>query len=90
MEPDVNEYGWLAEVIDAAQAAALLGVTRQHVVHLCKTGRLPARRLTSTWITARQAVSAYAATRRGPGRPRQGSRKIDDNCHIIETGGRES
>ncbi len=90
MRPDDDEYGWLNEVVDAAQAAVLLGVTRQHVVHLCKTGRLPARRLTATWITARQAVSAYAVTRRGPGRPRQDSRKIDEDRHIIENVAREA
>ncbi len=64
-----GEHSWLADVVDAAEAAALLGVTRQHVVHLCKTGRLPARRLSSTWITSRQGVEAYRQTRRGPGRP---------------------
>jgi len=83
---DLGEHGWLADVVDAAQAAAMLGVTRQHVVHLCKTGRLPARRLTSTWVTSRQAVEGYARTRRGPGRPRGSSRNIDDVCHIIPTG----
>ena len=61
----------LADVVDAAQAAGMLGVTRQHVVHLCKTGRLPARRLTSVWVTTRQAVEAYARVRSGPGRPRR-------------------
>ena len=71
MGPDAHNFEWLDEVIDAAQAAALLGVTRQHVVYLCKSGRLPARRLTSTWITVRQAVMDYAATRRSPGRPRR-------------------
>ena len=59
----------LADVVDAAQAADLLGVTRQHVVHLFTTGRLPGRRLTATWVTTRQAVWAYARVRRPPGRP---------------------
>jgi len=82
---DLGEHAWLGNVVDAAQAAAMLGVTRQHVVHLCKTGRLPARRLTSTWVTARQAVDDYAHTRRGPGRPRQIQENIDDDCRIIST-----
>ena len=59
----------LADVVDAAQAAAMLGVTRQHVVHLFKTGRLPGKRLTATWVTPRQAVEAYDRGRRPPGRP---------------------
>ena len=80
---DLGEHAWLVDVVDATQAAAMLGVTRQHVVHLCNTGRLPARRLTSTWVTARQAVEDYAHTRRGPGRPRQIRENIDDNHRII-------
>jgi hypothetical protein len=61
----------LAEVVDAAEAAIMLGVTRQHVVHLIKTGRLPGKRLTATWVTTREAVNAYGRNRRGPGRPRR-------------------
>ncbi len=61
----------LADVVDAAEAAALLGVTREHVVHLLQAGRLPGRRLTATWVTTRQAVLAYKQTRRGRGRPRR-------------------
>ncbi len=79
---NLGEHGWLADVVDAAQAAAMLGVTRQHVVHLCKTGRLPARRLTSTWVTSRQAVEGYARTRRGPGRPRGFTRIHEDSRGI--------
>ena len=60
----------LADVIDAAEAAEMLGVTRQHVVHLLQTGRLTGKRLTSTWVTTRQAVDLYKRTRRGAGRPR--------------------
>jgi hypothetical protein len=68
---DLGDYDWLADVVDAAQAATMLGVSRQHVVLLFTTGRIPGRRLTSTWITSRQAVEAYARVRRGPGRPRK-------------------
>ena len=59
----------LADVVDAAQAAAMLGVTRQHVAHLFKTGRLAGKRLTATWVTTRQVVAAYERSRRPPGRP---------------------
>ena len=65
----VTEEARLEDVVDAAQAAAMLGVTRQHVVHLFKTGRLAGKRLTATWVTTRQAVEAYERTRRPPGRP---------------------
>ncbi len=73
----------LEDVVDAAQAAVILGVTRQHVVHLCRTERLPCRRLTATWITTRQAVEEYAGSRRGPGRPKTRPTSIDDNGNII-------
>ena len=64
-----TDDGGLEDVVDAAQAAAMLGVTRQHVVHLFKVGRLPGKRLTATWVTTRQVVEAYERTRRPPGRP---------------------
>ena len=59
----------LVDIMDASQAAERLGVTRQHVVYLMKTGKLPGRRLTATWVTTRRAVEAYAQGRRPPGRP---------------------
>ena len=61
----------LEDIVDATQAAAILGVSRQHVVHLLKTGRLPGRRLTATWVTTRPAVEAYARNRPTRGRPRR-------------------
>lgn len=68
---DASVTTGLADVVDAAEAAAMLGVTRQHVALLFKTGRLPGRRLSVAWVTTRQAVEAYGRTRRGPGRPRR-------------------
>ncbi|MDQ3699838.1 MAG: helix-turn-helix domain-containing protein, partial [Chloroflexota bacterium] len=50
----------LSDVVDAAQAAEMLNVTRQHVVHLLRTGRLPGKRLSATWVTTREAVETYA------------------------------
>ncbi len=60
----------LQEVIDAAEAAVLLGVRREHVVKLLQRGMLPGKRLTATWVTTRGAVEAYAQHRRSRGRPR--------------------
>jgi hypothetical protein len=82
-----EEQTVLDDVVDAAQAAAILGVTRQHVVHLCKTGRLAGKRLTSTWITTGRAVEAYAASRRGPGRPKNPPTTIGDDRNIIDDSG---
>lgn len=78
-----DEQPVLDDIVDASEAAAILGVTRQHVVHLCKTGRLASKRLTSSWITTRQAVEEYASSRRGPGRPKNPPKTIDDDCNII-------
>ena len=67
----------LEEVLDAAEAARMLGLTRQHVVLLLQRGRLPGKRLTATWITTRKSVEDYARNRRPPGRPpRSVSNKI--------------
>jgi len=87
---DLGEHAWLADVVDATQAAAMLGVTRQHVVYLCKTGRLPARRLSAAWVTSRQAVEGYARSRRSPGRPRRSKTNIGDKCNIIQTAAGEA
>ncbi len=67
--PPAGEVAILDEVVDAAEAATMLGVTRQHVVLLLQRGRLPGKRLTATWITTRKAVEDYARHRRPPGRP---------------------
>ena len=82
-----DEQPVLDDVIDASEAAAILGVTRQHVVHLCKTGRLACKRLTSSWITTRQAVEEFASSRRGPGRPKNPPTTIDDDRNIIDASG---
>jgi len=66
----------LTDIVDAAEAATMLEVTRQHVVHLFRTGRIEGRLLTATWVTTRQAVESYERRRRGPGRPR---RESDEN-----------
>jgi len=67
-----NDERWirLDDVIDAAEAARMLGVGREHVVKLLQRGQLHGKRLTATWITTRQAAQAYARNRRPRGRPR--------------------
>ena len=67
-----SDESWirLDDVIDAAEAARLLGVGREHVVKLLQQGRLRGKRLTATWVTTRQAAQAYAQNRRPRGRPR--------------------
>ncbi len=59
----------LDDVIDAAQAANMLGVRRHHVVKLLQREQLSGKRLTATWVTTRQAVEEFARRRRPAGRP---------------------
>ena len=66
-----SDESWirLDDVIDAAEAARMLGVGREHVVKLLQRGQLHVKRLTATWVTTRQAAQAYARNRRPRGRP---------------------
>ena len=40
----------LNNVIDASVAAAILKVTPDHVLWLCRQGRIPAKRLRAGWV----------------------------------------
>lgn len=40
----------LNNVIDATEAASLLGVTPDHVLWLCRMARIPAKRLRAGWV----------------------------------------
>lgn len=52
------------------EAAALLGLTRQHVAHLAKTGAIKAQRIGRDWHLDRASVEQFKHTpRRTPGRP---------------------
>jgi hypothetical protein len=67
--PEHVDAASLEDIIDAAQAARILDVRREHVTRLLQQGLIPGRLLTSTWITTRAAVDAYARERRPRGRP---------------------
>jgi excisionase family DNA binding protein len=50
-----------AEVLTAVQAAGLIGVTRQNVNHLIKTGSLRARKVGRRWLVSADDARAYRA-----------------------------
>ena len=62
----------MQEIINTAEAAAILGVSVERVLKLIKAGRLPARKISRDWAIAR-ADLALVADRR-PGRPRRSPR----------------
>lgn len=51
----------MAYVLTLPQAAALLGVTREGVWKMVKTGRLPATRVGHVWLVSRFDVEARAS-----------------------------
>lgn len=61
----------LPSLIGSAEAAELLGVSRQRVAQLVDSGQLPAEPVGRNLILARASVEAFAARDRGPGRPRR-------------------
>ena len=47
------------EFISLSEAAALSGMTRQHLSRLIRKGLLPARRVGKVWVITRTAVLEY-------------------------------
>lgn len=59
----------MPELINTAQAARRLGVTRDWVHKLIVRGKLTARKIGRDWLVDTHSVAAYQMTRRPPGRP---------------------
>lgn len=57
------------EWMSTAQAAAVLGVSDQHVRRLVRSGALPAHRLGPAWLVSADGVRARARAENVPGRP---------------------
>lgn len=47
------------ELISVSEAAAIAGMTRQHVGRLIREGKLRARKVGRAWVTTRAAVKEY-------------------------------
>jgi excisionase family DNA binding protein len=54
-----------------AEAAEALGIHRSRVLHLIREGRLPAVKHGRDWWIEPEAIAAFAAQDRKPGRPRK-------------------
>lgn len=59
----------LSDLITAAQAAEILGLSKERVSQLCKQGRIQAVKPGRDWIMWRQSVEAFGKIERPEGRP---------------------
>ena len=59
----------LSDLITAAQAAEILGLSKERVSQLCKQGRIQAVKPGRDWVMSRQTVEAFGKIERPEGRP---------------------
>jgi hypothetical protein len=72
-------------------AADILGLSTVRVRQFISGGRLPATKVSSTWIIKESDLLAFAEHERGPGRPRLYELIIDQTeAHISVRGGRST
>jgi excisionase family DNA binding protein len=68
-EPMTNDQTPAADQqwISTKEAAEIIGVTRDHVTHLLRTGQLTGEKFVRDWMVDRVSVEDYAAKERKPG-----------------------
>jgi Helix-turn-helix domain len=72
-------------------AADILGLSTVRVRQFISGGRLPATKVSSTWIIKESDLLAFAEHERGPGRPRLYELIVDQTeAHISVRGGRST
>ena len=54
-----------AEAVTTAEAARMIGVTRQNITHLVRTGSLRARKVGKRWLISADDTRAYRTVARG-------------------------
>ena len=64
----MESEGLTDRIISVGEAASRAGLSRRHLQHLLKTGRIPGRKLERDWMVTWQDVDAYLKQRRKPGR----------------------
>ena len=62
----------LSNYENVTEAAKLLGVHRETVKRLCRSGRIPAEKVHNTWLIAKNDLSEFAESYNDP---RRGKRK---------------
>ena len=55
------------EWITTSEAARIIGVSRDHVSYLLRTGQLRGKKFARDWMVAKNSVEEYAAKERKPG-----------------------
>lgn len=68
---DNPEYAPLAKLITLKEAAALCGLSHDHLRRLAGHGELWAQKVGRDWLTTEQAVRDYLAQNRRPGRKKK-------------------
>jgi excisionase family DNA binding protein len=54
-------------ICSTAEAAAILGVSRERVVQFARAGRIEGRKMDRDWVLVRASVKAFAKVPRKPG-----------------------
>ena len=62
----------LGTYVNVTEAAKILGVHRETIKRLCRSGRIPAEKVHNAWLIAKNDLSHFAATYDDP---RRGKRK---------------
>jgi excisionase family DNA binding protein len=63
----VSEEPKASELITLKEAAEYSGLSHDYLIHLANRGRLKAQRYGRFWLTTRQAVDEYLASRQKRG-----------------------
>lgn len=60
------------KLMSLAEAAKLSGLTHDHLRRIAREGKLEATKIGRDWLTTSEALKAYLATERKPGRKPKG------------------
>lgn len=55
------------EWITTQEAAEMIGVTRDHITYLLRTGQLEGKKFVRDWMVDKASAEQYAASERKPG-----------------------
>jgi hypothetical protein len=59
----------IPDLLGVTEIAAMRDISRQAVLKMIESGRLPARRVHTTWVVRRAVVEALPPTESGPPAP---------------------
>lgn len=67
-----REKDILNQIVTSSEVAAILGIERDTVSRMFKSGLLYGRQLGREWVTTHQAIQTYQQTKRNRGNPEFG------------------